>query len=364
MPKKYRHYGWECSPYSTKTRSYFRYKQIPFDDIHPTAIEIKFIMEKRVGFTIMPVVIAPQGHTLQDSSEIIDAVESAHPARPVFPVPPKQRLISYLFELYGDEWLPIISMTTRWTIPANKAFAFEEFGHCAFPFLPRALTTPLGKKIGAKLNSYLPVLGITEKTKPQIHLWLAELLTQLDTHFSEHPFLLGSQPCLGDFAFHGPLYSHVWRDPASRHLIEAHPHLNAWRERMMHPANVMGSFLDNDEIPPTLWPILQRMFKEQHPVLIKSVQQIQNYLDENPNPKRFPRSLGKVRFQIGGVEEERTLTTFPIWKMQRAFNFYQSLDVKEKENVDTLLSEVGGQEYMQTEITFKLVRNNFKVQVA
>ena len=82
-------------------------------------------------------------------------------------------------------------MYTRWCNPINKAFAFEEFGHCALPFLPRVLTTPLGKKIGMKMYSYLPVLGITEKTKPEIEQWAQELLLQLNTHFEQHPFLLG-----------------------------------------------------------------------------------------------------------------------------------------------------------------------------
>ena len=357
----YRHYGWECSPYSSKTRSYFRYKQIPFDDIHPNAIQIKFIMEKRVGFTIMPVVLDPQGNTLQDSSEIIDAVEKAHPERPIFPDSPKQGLVSYLFELFADEWMPIIAMHTRWRNPINKAFAFEEFGHCALPFLPRALTTPFGKKIGAKMNSYLPVLGITEKTAPEIDKWINELLTQLDAHFANHPFLLGTQPCLGDFALYGPIYAHVWRDPGSRHLVEAHANVNAWRERMGQPQKINGSFLDNDEVPQTLWPVLQRIFKEQFPVLTKTAHKIQEFLDDNPQPKKFPRSLGKVDFQLGDATEERTLTTFPCWMLQRSLDYYGSLKETDKESVDAFLKEVGGTEAMQISLKFRLARRNFRL---
>ena len=64
------------------------------------------------------------------------------------------------------------------------------------------------------MYSYLPVLGITEKTKPEIEQWAQELLLQLNTHFEQHPFLLGTKPCLGDFGLYGPLYALVWRDPA------------------------------------------------------------------------------------------------------------------------------------------------------
>ena len=94
MTQRYLHYGWECSPYSSKTRSYFRYKNIPFKDIHPNAIQVKFVMEKRVGFTSMPTVIDPKGHILQDSTDIIDTLEQTFTNKTVFPNTPKQNLVS------------------------------------------------------------------------------------------------------------------------------------------------------------------------------------------------------------------------------------------------------------------------------
>jgi hypothetical protein len=68
-----------------------------------------------------------------------------------------------------------------------------------------------------------------------------------------------------------------------------------------------------------------------------------------------------LNFQIGNVSEERTLTTFPVWKMQRALNFYQSLNAKEKEKVDAFLREVGGKEAMQLSLNFRLIRKGFRV---
>ena len=364
MAQNYKHYGWECSPYSSKTRSYFRYKNIPFKDIHPNAIQVKWIMEKRVGFTSMPTVIAPQGDILQDSSDIIDTLEKTFINKAVLPNTPKQNLVSYIFELFADEWLPIISMYTRWRNPINKAFAFEEFGHCALPFLPKIITRPLGKKIGAKMYSYLPVLGITDNTAPEIEKWSEELLQQLNLHFAQHPFLLGTKPCLGDFGLYGPLYALVWRDPGSRRLIEAQPHLYAWLKRLMQPQNIEGTFIGEDDIPKTLWPILKRIFKEQWPILNQSAQAIETWIKENPLVKKFPRSLGKVTFQLGQATEERTLTTLPIWMLQRPLDFYNALNETDSASVNTFLNKIGGYEAMQLKVNFRLKRDNFRLSVA
>ncbi len=364
MALEYKHYGWECSPYSSKTRSYFRYKNIPFKDIHPNAIQIKWVMERRVGFTSMPTVIAPHGDVLQDSSEIIDTLEKIFTKRSVHPETPKQHLVSYIFELFADEWLPIISMCTRWRNPVNKAFAFEEFGHCALPFLPKIITRPLGKKIGAKMYSYLPVLGITDHSAPEIEKWTDELLQQLNIHFSQYPFLLGTKPCLGDFGLYGPLYALVWRDPGSRRLIEEQPYLYAWLQRLMQPQQLQGAFIEKDRIPKTLWPILIRIFKEQWPVLNQSAHAVAAWIKENPLATKFPRSLGKVQFQLGNTTEERTLTTFPVWMLQRLLDYYQSLNETNAMSVNNFLRDIGGHQALQLTLNFRLKRDNFRISVA
>ena len=114
---------------------------------------------------------------------------------------------------------------------------------------------------GIKMRSYRSVLGINEATQPAIDLWLEELLDTLSQHFENHSYLLGSRPCLGDFALYGPLYAHVGRDPGSSHWINRRPPVHAWIERLTSPDNQVGDFLPDDEVPSTLDPIF-------HPVCI------------------------------------------------------------------------------------------------
>ena len=131
----------------------------------------------------------------------------------------------------------------------------------------------------------------------------------------------------------------------------------------MKPQEIQGSFLKDDEIPKTLWPILSRIFKEQWPVLSQSAQAIEAWIKDNPSAQRFPRSLGKVVFQLGAVIEERTLTTLPIWMLQRPLDFYQGLNEIDSANVDAFL-KVGGDEALQLQLNFRLKRANFRIAVA
>ena len=238
MTKDYRHFGWECSPYSSKTRAYFRFKGIPHEDIYPNIIQLKRVVEKRVGFIVMPTVITPENQMLQDSSEIIDILEKRHPEPNIRPPGPCLQMASLLLELFADEWMPIISMHTRWNLPENTNFAKTDFGFNAVPWLPAFVRKQVGGVLAKKMQGYLPILGITPKTQPAIETWMNELFDALDAHLQKYMYLFGGRPCLGDFALYGPIFAHVRRDPGSRHQITSRTHLNAWVLRLRNPTGV------------------------------------------------------------------------------------------------------------------------------
>ncbi|HIA04418.1 MAG TPA: glutathione S-transferase family protein [Myxococcales bacterium] len=361
MSGNYTHYGWECSPYSSKTRAYLRFKQIPHEDIYPTLFHVKRVIEKKVGFVVMPVVICPDGTPLQDTSDIIEHFDAQFPARSIWPQTPTQDLVSLIFELFADEWFPLISLHTRWNMDENRRFATAEFGRCALPWLPGFLSKRMTQPMANKMRSYLPVLGITDVTRPLIDAWQDELFSALDKHFGEYPFLLGSRPCLGDFALYGPLYAHVWRDPGSRFMVEKHSHLLAWMKRVQEPKQELGRFIEKDRIPSTLHGIVARIFKEQWPVLQQTAAAVNQWMTNNPNSPKIPRSLGTLEFSIGSATAERKILTFQQWMMQRSLDYYHALEAADKSTVDAFLSQVGGLEFMNIQLTKRLTRKNFRV---
>jgi glutathione S-transferase len=362
MSGAYRHYGWECSPYSSKTRSYLRFKGIEHQDIYPTIIDFKRVIVKRLGYLVMPMVITPDDETLQDSSVIIDYLEERFPEPSIHPPGPTQRLASLLIELNADEWLPIIAMHTRWNDPQNSRFADKEFGANALPWMPRFTHSYLGHHLaGLKMRSYRKVFGITPDTQPAIDLWLEELLDCLSEHFETYPFLLGSRPCIGDFALYGPLYAHVMRDPGSSHWVNRRPLVRAWIDRLREPSAEVGDFVDNDEVPSTLDPLFRRMFREQFPILEQTVERVSSWLEEHPNASKLPRGLGEGEFTLGGVSGQRQIMTFQQWMLQRPLDYYKGLPEPDREQTNHFLRKVGGLNAMQTHIPNRLTLRNFRI---
>lgn len=357
----YTHYGWPVSPYSAKTRAYLRYKQIPFDDVCPTARQLAGPIKKAVGAAIMPTILTSDGEWLQDSSAIIDELERRFPEGAVVPTTPRQRIVSLLLELHGDEWLIPLAIHYRWNYPANHAFAIAEFAKYGAPWIPGILARPLIRPIAKKMAAYREVLGITATTVPGFERFAETLFDQLEAHFAEHDFLLGSRPSIADFAMFATPWAHVWRDPGSRHVFDTRPRCVAWFERMNSPSGDAGKFLPDDQIPETLLPVLETMFREQMPYTRDLISKVDSYCSENPDASRVPRSLGYQEFVVGGVKGKRKITTFSQWMAQRAITAYEGFDDAAKASVDEFLAPFGG---LGLQIANPFERRDFRMVLA
>jgi hypothetical protein len=219
----------------------------------------------------------------------------------------------------------------------------------------------VAKRMADKMASYLPILGIDETTMPAIDDWIDELLDQLDLHFTSHQFLLGGRPCIGDFALFGPLYAHVWRDPGSRHRVESRPEVLAWIHRLRAPDGHSGHFLAGDEIPETLHPILQRMFREQWPVLAETVRAVENWIDAHPGSSKMARGLGPVECHIGDARGSRKMLSFQQWMLQRPLDIYHGLTDIERDTVAPFLDGVGGGAFTSMVIRRRLARTQYRI---
>ncbi|MEX2500252.1 MAG: glutathione S-transferase family protein [Wenzhouxiangellaceae bacterium] len=323
----YTMYGAEFSLYSGKLRSYLRKKGIPFTEKSPSVLTYKRFIVPRTGVKFIPVLHMPEDEVLQDTTAIIDALEPRFPELGVYPATPRQRLAALLLELYGDEWLLIPAMHYRWNFPEdNLPFIYDEFGGMGFPWFPKFIRRALGKRIGARFKGFVPRLGITDETRPVIENSYEQLLADLNAHFADHDFLFGDRPSIGDFGMIGPMYAHLYRDPYPGRLMhEKAPNVAAWVERMIAPEPANGSFLPDDEIPETLWPVLARMAREQVPVLVDTEWKLGKWHRENPEASEVPRVLGEHRFEIDGVVGRRMVLPYALWRWQRPRDYFHAL---------------------------------------
>ena len=343
-------YGSEVSLFTGKIRAYLRYKQLPFEEVLSTVRVYKKIIRPNTGVMFIPVVKTPDQQYLQDTARIVDFIEQNTSDRGIIPSGPAQQLVSELFALWGDEWLVIPAMHYRWNKKANFPFIYEEFGRVVSPKLPAFVRRYFGRKLASKFKGFVPMLGITNATIPSIEDWYENtVLHHLNLHFAEHDYLLGSRACVGDLGLMGPLYAHLYRDPAPRELMKTlAPNVVAWVERMNRTNVNVGEYISNDVIPTTLMPLLKDMFKQQWPVLMSTARALHTWRKQNPRAHYIPRSIGTHDFYIGDTQEQRYVASFHQYKLQRVIESYCQLNMTERQNVEKMLSEVGGLEYLQT----------------
>lgn len=357
MSTDYILYGADHSLYTGKARAYMRYKNLNWREVTASREIYKSVILPKIGAPIVPVLETSDGRYVQDTTDIIDFLEAAHPEVSVYPDTPVQKLVALMLELYGDEWLVMPAMHYRWSVlDQQREFIFSEFGKTSAPGASLEEQLEIGERTSRMFSGSVPMLGVTAATIPAIEAVYLEMLGQLDTHFSQYDFLLGSRPSIGDFGLVGPLYAHLGRDPVPKALMqERAPNVFAWVARMNNPAPLSGEFLADDEIPGTLLPVLQTMCRDQLPEVLDVIRHNAAWLEEHPGDN-IPRVLGMHPFNTGPASGERYIHSYAQWMFQRPYSHYHALSSAERAAADLLLTSAGGYEALNVEIKHWLAR--------
>ncbi|MCR9279516.1 MAG: glutathione S-transferase [Pseudomonadaceae bacterium] len=366
MAGQYKLYGGDISYYTGKARAYLRFKKVDFVEIHAGRKEYKEVILPRVGWPVIPILITPEDETLQDTSDIIDELEARHPQPSVYPIGPRQRVASFLLEVFGDEWLKLPAMHYRWN--HNTEWIIAQFGALSRPDLDLEGQRQAGEQACKPFRGSLPALGVTEATSAAVEASYEGLMAELDAHFQRYPYLFGDRPSIGDFGLFGPLYAHQYRDPASGALMQKlAPNLVDWVLRMHEGAPGAGDFLPNDEVPETIIPVLARMMREQLPVLRSTFRALAEWLDANPDIREIPRGIGQHAFTIAHdtpaqASGERVIFPFDQWMWQRPYDCFTQLPVDDQARVREMLEQAGAGDALDTPLEHRVVRRNFKLE--
>ncbi|XP_019619316.1 PREDICTED: uncharacterized protein LOC109466122 [Branchiostoma belcheri] len=371
--KVYQFIAHEPSMFSGKIRPYLQYKNIPYETVIPSVEVRQEILIPRVGWSVIPVIITPGDKVVQDTTAIIEYLEKEHPHPAVVPPTPRQNLVSLLLELFADEWLMIPAMHYRWNKLEHKKYIDVQSGR-----IIKEHASPLEQmenlddfKNYRFFKNSIRYMGVNKDTTGEIERSYQEFLEDFQQHLNRYPYLLGYQPCVADFAFCGPLYAHLYRDPVPGYLMKCQaPLVASYMERMnsalLSPTHdvVNGKavkksvspdkqgFLPGDEIPETLQPILQRMFTEQVPVLLDTVKYVTQYMKDKPDVDVLPRVIGWHNFKLGSVTSRRSIYTYPIWMLQRISDYYRSLSSGQQRMIDRFLDRYPrGQELLQADLS-------------
>lgn len=355
--------GTEASYFTGKARAFLRWKGVDFSEKIATPDVYSDVIVPAVGFAVIPVLLSPQGDVVQDTSDIMEYVERHVGGPSAYPSAPLQKLVALLFELYADEWLVIPAMHYRWTY--NEDWILAEFGRSAAPEAPVDEQKRIGRIIGERFKSFVPRIGVSEDTLAGIEAHYEGFLADFSAHLRRQPFLLGSGPCLGDFALYGPLYAHLYRDPKSgADMKRLAPLVAEWVERMGSVTPRSGHLFQNDEVPTTLYPILKRQMSEQLPVLIDAAAKLGEWAAVQSPGARVPRQLGQHEFTIGGRQGERAVITFSLFRLQKVLDHYGVLTGRDRDSADKLLEATGGEAIGAMTPPRRLDRRNFRLVLA
>jgi len=263
----YRVFGSAGSPYSIKVRSYFRYKNIDHVWLVRNSPALTEEFNKHAKLPIVPLVIFPDGASMQDSTPIIQRLEALFPAQSIQPTDPALRFLSELLEEFADEWGNKWMMHLRWYSASSGPSAESYSRKIAAEIMSGARSGGLGlrdniAKAAASFRERMLDRGFTvgsnQKTAPIIEQSYLDTIMLLDAHLARRSFIFGRQPTLADFGLAGQLYQ-CFTDIDAGELMRVHaPHTALWCEAMINPQAVgAGGFESWESLEETLLPLLQ-----------------------------------------------------------------------------------------------------------
>jgi glutathione S-transferase len=250
--------GLEPSPYTMKVDAFLKFKSIPYKWVSRNLrAEKEYQAHARVQ--LIPLLFFPNGDTMQDSTPILERLDTEYPEPTIHPGDPALWFLSCLFEEFGDEWCNKLMFFQRWFYEADakstgKRLASEIYGGewwsgVAQPFIAHMMVR--------RMVPRLVYSGGNETNIPQLKASFESLSAMLEAHFQTRLYLMGARPCFGDFGLWCNFYQ-AWTDPTAKAYLEAHaPTLVAYIKRMRSPS-VEGDFESLEALKPTLAPILQQ----------------------------------------------------------------------------------------------------------
>jgi glutathione S-transferase len=251
----YRIFGAEASPYSIKVRAYFRYKRIPHTWI-PRTMANQEEFSRHAKLPLIPLVIAPDGGSLQDSTPIIEQMEREFPEPSVHPVDPTLAFLSALIEEYGDEWGNKPMFHYRWFYEADQQATGVRLARAMMPDLPDDALPAAKQSIIERMVPRLRFVGSSAETKDQIEGSFLRQLAILEAHLTSRPFLFGGRPAFADFGLAPQLWE-LSSDPTPGAIMRARaPRVTAWADAMLDP-RASGDFETWEALAPTLTPLLR-----------------------------------------------------------------------------------------------------------
>lgn len=232
MTAPFRLYGAELSPYSIKVRSYLRYKGVEFEWMaRSNARQEEF--QRYAKLPLIPVLVDAEDQALQDSTPIIEKLESQFPEPSIVPDDDGVAFAAALLEDYADEWLNKAMFHYRWTYPQDQESAARRITDALFEGAEKP--DGIEDSVRTRMVGRLYHVGSSAETAPVIEGSFTRVLAIVDRMVSSRPYLFGGRPSLADFGL-AAQFAQLLSDPTPGAIMRAQaPNVVRWVERMENP---------------------------------------------------------------------------------------------------------------------------------
>jgi glutathione S-transferase len=239
------------SPYTRKMLALLRYRRVPYrilwgsHQAPPAGLPAPKVR-------LLPTVYFPGSdgslEAAVDSTPIIRRLEALVSDRSVLPGDPVLSFLNDLFEDYADEWLTKAMFHYRWHHAADRAHAGPMLVFWAMPRAEPEQAAAAAVAITRRQHGRLHVVGSSDATAPTIEASYARFLALLDPLIAARGFVLGERPASADFAIYGQLSQLGIVDPTPAAVMECHPRVRAWLDRVedLSGEEVRGDGRDGD----------------------------------------------------------------------------------------------------------------------
>jgi glutathione S-transferase len=262
------------SPYSRKLRAALRYRRIPYAWLQRGAPEARGLPRPKVELLPQLIRAGADGklaaHT--DSTPLLRELEASFSGRSLIPSDPVVACIDALLEDYADEWLTKAMFHYRWAYDADIAQAAALLPRWFRIDGPEAEAVAAGREFAARQIGRLGVVGSNATTAPVIEASYERALRALDSHLTQHRFVMGARPGASDFGLYGQLTQLAGFDPTSRALaLRIAPRVAAWVDVVEDLSGLEpqpGDWFARDQLPASLRALLVETGRVYAPFLL------------------------------------------------------------------------------------------------
>ncbi len=355
MNEAWSFYAVPMSYFSAKLRPALRYKKIPFHEIWANAAVYREVIVPKVGWPVIPVLISSQGECLQDSPRMLERIEEMVPQPPLFPADPALRMVAEVIQDFCDEAMLLPAMHFRWSFPEQRKWIENDWS---------STMGPESLEFARRMEGSLAFLGISERTKPLIDDWYVELLDLLDSHFETNRFVLGDALSLADLALAGPFYAHLGRDPVpARIMRERAPWVMTWLHEV-NDAAPPAPWAAEPVVAPTLLPLLAEIGRVFVPMQLAASAAGAEAAASLASGEAVPRVLGFCEQPLLGIEEQRMINSYSLWRHRRSAARYAALDSAARERVAGYLEPAGIMPYLEQAPEAAIEMDGFALRMA